>query len=271
MQRFKAKYRYSVILLKQLVITDFKLRYQNSILGYLWTLLRPMGLFLILYIVFVKFLRVGDTIPHFAAYLLLGIVFWNFFVEVTLGSLGSIVGRSDLIRKINFPKYIIVVSGSISALINLFLNGIVVTVFMIISHASVRISAIGFLPLLFIELYLFSLAIGFLLSALYVRYRDVNYIWEVSMQGLFYATPLLYPVSKITDRSPIAAKIIMLNPLAQMVQDIRYITITTVSPTIGTIYHSSIARFVPIVFTILIFLVAVRYFRKRSPYFAEEV
>src|SRR5205085_912081 len=109
------RYRYSIILLKQLVKTDFKLRYQGSLLGYIWSLLRPLALFVILYTVFAKILKVGNAIPNFPIYLLLGIVFWNYFAEVTTGSVTAIVGRGDLLRKLSFPRYVIVLAGSFSA------------------------------------------------------------------------------------------------------------------------------------------------------------
>src|SRR4051812_19118284 len=109
MQRFKQRYRYSAILLRQLVVTDFKLRYQGSMLGYLWSLLRPLLMFVILYFVFTIALPVGKDVPYFPQYLLLGIILWNFFGEVTSGSVGAIVGKGDLMRKINFPKYVIIV------------------------------------------------------------------------------------------------------------------------------------------------------------------
>src|SRR5579871_1678611 len=121
-------------LLGELVRTDFKLRYQGSALGYAWSLLRPLLLFLILYVVFVKFLKLGNGVPHYPVYLLLGIVIWNFFNEMTVQSLGSIVGRGDLIRKIKIPRWIIVFSSSISALINLLLNLVVVGIFVAINH-----------------------------------------------------------------------------------------------------------------------------------------
>ena len=108
---FKRKNR---ILLRELVVTDFKLRYQGSALGYMWSILKPLFLFAILYLVFDKFLSLGRAIEHFPVYLLLGIVKWNFFAEATSLGLQSIVGRGDLIRKVNFPKYIIVISGTIS-------------------------------------------------------------------------------------------------------------------------------------------------------------
>src|SRR3981081_248471 len=134
MHRILLRYRYSAILLRELVKTDFKLRYQGSALGYIWSLLRPLLLFVTLYIVFTKFLKVGQDIPHKAVYLLLGIVLWSYFTEVTLGGVGSIVGRGDLLRKINFPKYVIVVAGSFSALINLALNFVIIGVFMVLGH-----------------------------------------------------------------------------------------------------------------------------------------
>src|SRR3954465_4330093 len=128
-------------LLAELVRTDFKLRYQGSVLGYAWSLLRPLLMFAILYVVFVRFLKFGGDVPHFPIYLLLGIVLWNFFNEMTVQSLGSIVGRGDLIRKIRIPRWIIVFSSSISALINLFLNMIVIVVFMFLNHVDLMSSA----------------------------------------------------------------------------------------------------------------------------------
>src|SRR5579872_5120786 len=155
------------ILLAELVRTDFKIRYQNSVLGYLWTLLRPLFIFAILYVVFVKILKTGGTIPHFGVYLLLGIVLWNYFVEVTTGSVGIIVGKGDILRKVSFPRYIIVLAGSFSALINLVFNFIVIGIFIILAKTQISPSIV-FLPLLIFELFVFSLSLGFLLSALYV-------------------------------------------------------------------------------------------------------
>jgi len=261
------RYRYTIILLKQLVKTDFKLRYQNSVLGYLWSLLRPLALFAILYVIFVKFLKVGNGIPHYPVYLLLGIVLWNFFAEVTTSSVGAIVSKGDIMRKINFPRYVIVLSGSFSALINLFLNLVVVGVFMIIAGVTLRPVAIV-APLLIAELFVFSLAIAFFLSAAFVRFRDISYIWEVLMQGAFYATPILYPISLIPVN---AAKILLLNPVAQIIQDLRFVLITDQTKTIGQLYGTKLIRFVPLGITVAVSIIAVIYFKRRSRYFAEDV
>lgn len=267
LQKTISRYEYSVILLKQLVKTDFKLRYQNSVLGYLWSLLRPLALFVIMYIVFVKFLRVDYGVPHSALYLLVGLVIWNYFTEVTMGSVGSIVGRGDLLRKISFPKYVIVLSGSFAALINLGLNFVVIALFLLIARV-VPPAQIIFLPLLILELFVFSLSIAFFLSALFIKYRDVNYIWEVMIQAGFYVTPIFYPLSMVP---PKLAKLLMLNPLAQMVQDARHIIVTTQSPTITTVYGSAYARLIPIGIVAVVAVLALMYFKKRSKYFAEEI
>lgn len=262
------KYRYSAILLRQLVITDFKLRYQGSFLGYLWSLLRPLAIFLILYIVFVRFLKVGSDVPHFPVYLLLGIVIWNYFSEVTNNGVSSIVGRGDVLRKINFPKYVVVLSGSLSALINLGINLFVVGVFMIFTGVDPQPPLFIFVPLLIVELFIFALSMAFLLSSLFVRFRDVNYIWEVIMQGAFYATPILYPMSYVP---AFLAPYIIANPVAQIIQDLRFILITDQTETIGTIYGSEWARLIPLGIVALAALGSAYYFKKRSPYFAEDI
>lgn len=267
MQKYTARYRYSIILLKQLVKTDFKLRYQGSVLGYAWSLLRPLFLFLTLYVVFAKFLKIGDAIPHYPVYLLLGIVLWNYFLEITSGSVSAVVSKGDLIRKINFPKYVIVLSACASAFINLILNFIVIAVFMIVTGVDVGLSAILIIPLI-IQLTIFALGLGFFLSAAFVRYRDVSYIWEVITQAAFYATPILYPLSLVPE---FAQKILLLNPLAQIIQDARHVLVTPQTITIGDVYHTSLIWFAPLSIVMAIAIVSALYFRSRSKHFAEEV
>ena len=264
----QTKYRYSVILLRQMVITDFKLRYQGSVLGYLWSLLRPLFLFAILYVVFARFLNVGDDIPHYPVYLLLGIVLWNFFTEVTNGGVTAIVSQSDLIRKLSFPRYVIILASAFSALINLGLNLLVIVLVMAVTGATITVNAI-WIPFLLIELFVFALAVSFILSALYVRLRDVNYIWEVVMQAMFYATPIIYPLTKI--EWPVVAKLLMLNPVAQIIQDVRNAAVTPVTQNGWEIYGNIWLGILPIVFVVVVVITSVMFFKKRSPLFAEEV
>lgn len=266
MEKITARYRYSVILLKQLVRTDFKLRYQGSILGYAWSLLRPLFLFVTLYVVFAKFLKVGDAIPHYPVYLLLGIVLWNYFIEITSSSVGSIVGKGDLIRKINFPKYIIVLAGCIGATINLALNAVIIAIFMAVTGVDIGLSALLSVPLI-IELTLLGLGLGFILSTLFVRFRDVAYIWEVVTTAAFYATPILYPLSLAPE---IAQKYLLLNPVAQIIQDMRHVLVTPETTTLASAW-SPVIWLLPIGISILAIVAGGLYFKRMSKTFAEEV
>ena len=258
------------VLLRELVVTDFKLRYQGSVLGYLWSLLKPLMLFAILYVVFVHFLRFGADIEHFAVYLLLGVVMWTFFNEATSQGMQAIVTRGDLIRKINFPKYIIVISGTISALINLTLNLLVVFVFMAINGVDFGWSVL-LLPFNILQLYIFALAIAFFLAAIYVKYRDVLHIWEVVLQGAFYATPILYPVQMVLEKSQIAGQVLLLNPVAQAIQDARFNAVTKDAITTNQLFSNPLWLATPYLIIVVVVVLAVWYFKKSQKYFAENV
>lgn len=264
------KYRYSLILLRELVITEFKLRYQGSVLGYLWSLLRPLFLFAILYVVFVYFLRIGGDIPHWPVSMLLGIVLWNFFAEVTNNGVTSIVNRGDVIRKINFPKYVIVIAGTISAFINLMINLLVIGVFMFLNGVSLSLSSL-LAPLFILEVFMFALGLAFFLSAVFVKLRDVNYIWEIIMQGLFYGSAVIYPVSMIVSMNEKAAAILLLNPVAQAIQDARHYLISENNLNLYAVSGSVWVSFIPIFIVFITFIIGAAYFRKKSPSFAENV
>ncbi len=255
-------------LLSELVRTDFKLRYQNSTLGYAWSLLRPMFMFLILYVVFVEVLHIGKGIEHYPIYLFMGIVLWNFFLEMTTQSLTSIVGRGDLIRKIKIPRWIIILSSSISALINLGLNLLVVLVFMVINNVDFLKTSL-FLPLLLVEIYIFAIGVSLFLSAAYVKYRDIQYIWEVILQAGFYATPILYPLALIKNVQ--MQQILLFNPMAQSIQDARYSVITHQTLTLWKVVDGGWHIIVPFVVTALSIIIGVIYFRSQSKYFAENI
>lgn len=268
MKRFFS--RQNRALLAELVRTDFKLRYQGSVLGYAWSLLRPLFMFVILYVVFVQVLKSGGGIPHFPVYLLLGILIWNFFVEITAQSLGSIVARGDLIRKIRIPRWMIIFSTSVGALINLSLTLIVFAVFMVFNKVDLM-DTILWLPLILAEVYLLALGFSLFLSAAFVKYRDVTYIWEVVMQAGFYVTPILYAMSFIPNLT--AQKIMLLNPMAQAIQDARYATIThdPLVVTTSGIFTGGWYKFIPFIIVIVVLVGGLAYFRRESKYFAENI
>ena len=263
-------YRKNIILLKELTKTDFKLRYQGSVLGYLWALLRPLMMFAILYIVFAKLLKFGSDIPHYPVYLLCGTTMWSFFTECTSQGIQAVVNRGDLIRKISFPRYIVVVSATLTAVINMLINLVVIIIFAFIN--GVEPSWNWFLvPILLLELYLLSLGIALLLGAINVKYRDVTSIWDVLIQALFYAVPIIYPISMVSQTSGLAAKIILLNPISQIIQDIRYCLITTETTTTWSMIQNPFLELVPILLVVFILIWGSWYFRKKSKRFAEEI
>jgi ABC-2 type transport system permease protein len=206
-------------------------------------------------------------VPHSAIYLLVGIVLWNFFTEVTSTGLSAIVGKGDLLRKINFPKYVVVLAVSFSALINLALNFVVIAIFMVFNHVAVGPRIFLAIPLL-AELFIVALAIAFFLSAVFVKLRDMSYIWEVILQGAFYATPIFYPLVLVPVKF---AKWMMLNPIAQIVQDLRSVIVTDQTPTISTYWHTGYIRLIPIGIIVVVTVLSVYYFRKNSKNFAEDI
>ena len=262
--------RHNRILLRELVITDFKLRYQGSALGVLWSVLKPLFLFAILYVVFDQFLKLGRDIEHFPVYLLLGIVVWSFFTEATIQGMQSIVSRGDLIRKINFPKYIIVVSSTVSAFINLGINLLVVFVFMLFNGVELQWHALLMIPLV-VQLYVLALAIAFLLASINVKLRDVGYLWEIFLQAAFYATPIIYPLQMVAAQSEFAAKLLLLNPVAQIIQDMRYVLITDQTLTLWNFVAEGWKQAIPMAIIVVISILAVVYFKKNSKKFAEQL
>ena len=260
------------VLLVELVKTDFKLRYQGSALGILWSVLKPLMIFVVMYFIFVKFLRITDSsIPNYAITLLLGLSLWGFFTEaVTLG-MNSIVARGDLMRKINFPKYIVIISSMMSALISLSINLLVVLAFAIFAGVKFQWSVL-ILPFNIILLFATAFGLALILSTLYVKFRDISHIWEVFMQILVYSMPIMYPISMVTKVSIFGvsiAKIMMLNPIALTIQDIRHNLIAHETPTFWTLFENYWFALIPILITTLLVAFGLWYFNKNSKKFAE--
>lgn len=264
------------VLLYELVKTDFKLRYQGSFLGILWSVLKPLLLFAVMYTVFVKFLKFTDGTSQYPLVLLLGISLWSFFTEATSVGMGSIVGRGDILRKINFPKYIIILSAMMSSLISLVINLIVVIIFAIVTMHTTHANFTGLIfivPLNIIQLFLLAFGLALFLSTLYVKFRDIGHIWEVVLQILFYSMPIIYPLTQVANIHVLgieAQKIIMLNPLAQIIQDIRHNLISpTTVPTTWSIIDSIWVALIPILLTVFIIVIGAVYFARNSKKFAE--
>ncbi len=205
-------------LLVELVKTDFKIRYNNSFLGFAWVLIRPFMMFLILYTVFSKFFGGNDSISNYPLYLLLGTITFQFFSEGTINGMHSILGKAGIILKVNFPKEIAVVSSTIIAIINYGINLCIFGIFAIVFKTDVTFqSFLYFIFLIFIQ-YILILTFGFIISILHVRFRDIAPIWELVLQVFFYLTPIIYPIEMLTGT---ISTVVALNPLTRIILSAR--------------------------------------------------
>lgn len=176
-KKLEERYHYGLVVFKELVKTDFQLRYQGSFLGMAWSVLKPLMLFAVMYTVFVRFLKFSDGTPTFTISLLCGTCLWSFFSEATSVGMQSIVGRGDLLRKVHFPNYIIVAATTMGSMISLGINLVVVIIFGFFAHAQYTWHML-LVPLNIIQLYLLALGCALLTSTLYVYFHDVAHIWE---------------------------------------------------------------------------------------------
>lgn len=205
-----------------LAVTDFKLKFFGSVLGYLWQVMQPLLLFGVIYVVFSVVLDFQGTEQYYAVGILLGIVMFGFMNETTMGAIRSVGAREPLVRKIEFPRIAIPGAQVLQALFNLGLNLIPVIVFLLIAGGPVRWSWLE-LPLILAVFALMCLGLAMMLSALWVRYRDVEPIWSVVLQGLFYASPIFYSISLVQEKAgTTAAEWMMVNPFAALLQQARH-------------------------------------------------
>jgi len=217
-------------LLRLMATTEFKRTYFGTVLGYVWSLVRPLLLFAVLLFVFTKIFRVGHKLPYYPVLLLLGIVLYTFFQEATSSAVTSVVAQEGVVRKTQFPRLVIPTSVVLTASFNLGLNLVVVFGFILAWGVDPAWTWLLFpLPLLL----LFALATGvaMMLSALYVRFRDVAIIWAVLAQTLFYATPILYPLGKHGLEDPSIEHLLMVNPLGVIFEQVRVWMLEPSAPT----------------------------------------
>ena len=270
-KRLQERYHYALVVFKELVKTNFKLRYQGSYLGVLWSVLQPLMLFAVMYVVFVKFLKFTDGTPTFPISLLCGTCLWQFFTESTSMGMRSIVDRGDLLRKFHFPNYIIVAATTLGSMISLAINLGVVILFGFFAHAHYTWRVVTVIPSI-LQLYAISLGVALLLGSLYVYFRDIGHIWDVILQALFYATPIIYPLSMVQKNPEFswAADFMMLMPTTQTIMDIRHNLLSPeYVPTIWTVVDNKILCLIPYVLSVLVLWLGVHVFRKYSAKFAE--
>jgi ABC-2 type transport system permease protein len=251
-----------------LAATEFKLRFFGSVLGYLWQLVRPLLLFGVLYIVFTQFVKIGGPVAFYPVVLLANIVLYTFFSEGT-SAVNSVVQRENLVRKIQFPRMAIPVSVVLTAAFNLTLNLLVVLVFAVAAGVRPRWTWLE-IPFLLAALAVLVTGLAMMLSALYVRFRDVKPIWEVMLQLTFYATPIIYAIETI-DVSQRIKEFLMLNPLAAIIEQFRYAVIDPNAPSAAEAAGGEWRLLIPIALLLGIFALGFRVFDREAPHIAEQL
>jgi ABC-2 type transport system permease protein len=251
-----------------LAALEFRLKFFGSVLGYFWQLMRPLLLFSVLYVVFTEFVKIGDGVEHYPAVLLMGIVMHTFFSESTQSSVTSVLARENLVRKIHFPRLVIPAAVVITAGLNFLLNFAAVIVFFVIQGVEVRPSWVELIPLMAF-LAALSTGIAMALSALYVRYRDVGPIWDVVIPISFYGTPILYPLETIPSRT--AQELLMLNPLAVVVQQARHALIDPGAMSAAEAIGGAPRLLIPLGIVVAVCAIGYTIFSRSAPHIAEEL
>jgi ABC-2 type transport system permease protein len=254
-----------------LAVTDWRLRFFGSALGYLWSLVQPLMLFGVLYAVFSLLLNFSGDERYYPVALLLGIVMYSFLNESTSGAVRSLVNRENLVRKIEFPRLAVPAATVLTACFNLALNLVPVFVFLVAAGGKPRWTWLE-LPLLLAILTLLATGVALLLSALFVRYRDVEPIWTVLLQVLFYATPIFYTVSLVRDKaSETVVRIMMCNPFAAVLQQTRHAFVDSTHPSLSAAMGGVAWCLVPLAITVAVFAVGYAVFARAAPRVAEEL
>jgi ABC-2 type transport system permease protein len=261
-----------VHLARTLAVTDWKLRFFGSVLGYVWQLMRPLLLFGVLYLVFTHVFKFGKDVDYYPAVLLMNIVLYTFFAEATMGAVGSVVDRENLVRKIQFPRMVIPLSVVLTASFNFVVNFLAVFIFILAQGVPITWHWVWLVPLVGL-LAFFCTGVAMLLSALFVRFRDVRPIWEVVLQALFYATPIIYVVSspQIAEHTHLQ-RLINLNPLTSILTQARHELIGAHgAPTAAAAAGGWAWLLIPAAIVLGSFALGLWYFNREAPRIAEEL
>jgi ABC-2 type transport system permease protein len=242
--------------------TEFKLKYAGSVLGYFWSLGKPLIYFAVLWVVFGRLFRTG--VPHFALYLIIGVVLYTYLSDAVALALPSIVNRGAVLRRISFPSIAIPIGTTVSAGVTFLLNCVVVGVFVGISGITPGVKWLLILPLL-LEFFVFTLGVALIFSSLYVRFRDAGQFWDVFSTILLYTSAIMYPIRILPGW---AQKVVSVNPLVQVVQDVRRLVLAG-DPAARAAVSTSESRIFPILITVALLALGIWLHHRESPRFAE--
>ena len=254
-----------------LATTEFKRTYFGTVLGYLWSVGRPLLLFAVLVEVFTHIFRLGSLVPHYPVFLLLNMVLYGFFSEATSLAVPSVVGQEGIVRKTQFPRLAIPSAVVLTALFNLLLNLIVVFGF-ILAFGVTPMWTWLLMPVILLLMLIVTLPASMIVASLYPRFRDLAIIWSVFVTALFYATPIIYPLQTATARSHVLGVLISINPLTPILGLARVWIIDPNAPYPGTAAGGGLGHLlIAIGLTVALCVVAVVVFTREAPRIAEEL
>lgn len=262
--RLRSRLAYQLRIIRVIAGTEFKLKYVDSALGYVWSLAKPLAYFAVLWVVFGRFFDTG--VGRFPLYLLIGIVLFTFFVDGVGLALPSIVTRGGLLRRISFPPLVIPLSATLTAAMTFGVSLVAAGLFVAVSGIVPDGSWLLLLPLL-LELYVFVLGMALIISTLFVRFHDIGPLWELTAQLLLFASPIMYPITILPEW---AERIVLLNPLVQVMQDVRYIVLGP-HEGLGTAPTDFGLHIVTVAIALGSVIAGLLLYRKESPFFAERV
>jgi lipopolysaccharide transport system permease protein len=216
-------------LIRILTVSDLKVKYQSSVLGFAWSLLNPLLMMLVLYLVFSNVFKTNQD--NFALYILIGIVSWRFLANGTTSSMMAIVGKPSLVTKIYIPRQVLVLSTVLSSFISSLLEFLVLFILIVIFGVKLSPNILLF-PFIYIINFVLVYGVSLALAALYVYYRDLNQIWEVLLQLGFFLSPIVYPLSTVPAEY---LNIYMLNPVTVFMQIYRDILLYAQTPSLTSI------------------------------------
>ncbi len=248
-----------------LALAEFKLRYLDAKLSYLWCVMRPLALFAVLYAVFTRVGNFNHGVPHYGVYLLTTVVLWTYFAESTATAVGCLVRGGDLVRKVAFPRIAVPLAVTLTSLLDLLMNLVALIVLMLVTGVSPRWSWLE-LPLLILALSVYITGLSLIMSILFVRYRDVDQIWTVVRQALFYVTPTLYVVSALPG---VLSQVASANPLAAIFTQARNALVDPSAPTAAQAVGGAVWLLIPLAVTIGALVLGVFMYHRGSAHVAE--
>jgi ABC-2 type transport system permease protein len=254
-------------------VTEFRRAYFGTVFGYVWSLLRPLMLFGVLLFVFTRVFKIGHDLRNYPVLLLLGIVQFTFFQEASTNAVTSVVSQEGVVRKTQFPRLVIPLATVLTAAFNFCLNLVVVFVFILAWGVDPTWTWLLF-PVAMVALFVLTAAVSMLLSSLFVRFRDVAIIWTVAAQMLFYATPVLYPLGPKGINDPAVEKVLMLNPLGVLFEQVRIWVLsepTSVAPSPATAAGGKLHLLPAVTIYIGVCALGAWYFNREAPRIAEDL